>query len=245
VSVSAAALAGVALIAAGAATVQLAAGFGFALAAVPLFSVVIDPHDAVIVSLGIATVTSGLQAWAGRDDLDRRVAGGMLAGAVLGLPVGWLVYLWADDRWLGVVIGCAVLISVVVIARGLDLRHAGPNLDFGGGVVSGALTMSSSVNGPPLVFVLQARHFGPIPFRSTITTVFTVLDIIGIVVFAATGEIGTDELVAIAVAAPGVAAGAAAGLALRRHLDAARFRRLVLVLLVVAGITAIVSALTR
>jgi uncharacterized membrane protein YfcA len=241
--VSAAALLGVALIAAGAAIIQLIAGFGFALAAVPLFSVVIDPHDAVIVSLGIATLTSGAQAWRGRADLDRGVARGMLAGAAVGLPVGWLIYLWADDRVLGVVIGTAVLASVVAIARGLDLRHVGRGLDAGAGVLSGALTMSSSVNGPPLVFVLQARRFGPVPFRSTITTVFVVLDVVGIVVFAATGEIGRDELVAIAVALPGVAAGAAVGIALRRYVSPVRFRWLVVVLLTAAGVTAIVSAL--
>jgi uncharacterized protein len=240
--VSAAALAGVAVVAAGAATVQLIAGFGFALAAVPLFSVVIDAHDAVIVSLGIATVTSGAQAWAGRHTMDRRVVRSMLAGAAVGLPIGWLVYLWADSRVLGIVIGVAVLASVVVIARGLDLRHAGSALDVGGGVISGALTMSASVNGPPLVFVLQARQFGPVPFRSTITTVFTVLDIVGLVIFAATGEIGGDQLIAIAVALPGVAVGAAAGIGIRRRVDAARFRRLALALLVVAGVSSIVAA---
>jgi len=243
--VSGAELLGVALVAAGAATVQLIAGFGFALAAVPLFSVVIDPHDAVIVSLGIATLTSGAQAWRGRASTDRSVAGSMLAGAVVGLPVGWMVFTWADDRILGVVIGVAVLVSVVVIARGLDLRHVGRGLDAGAGALSGAMTMSSSVNGPPLVFALQARHFGPVPFRSTITTVFAVLDVVGIVVFAATGEISRDVLTAIAVALPGVAAGAATGIGLRHYLSPVRFRVVVLVLLVVAGVTAIVSALTR
>ena len=38
---------------------------------------------------------------------------------------------------------------------GVDLRHAGPGLDVAGGAVSGALTMSAGVNGPPLVFVLR------------------------------------------------------------------------------------------
>ena len=109
----------------------------------------------------------------------------MLAGAAVGLPIGLLVFLRADDRVLGVVIGVAVLVAVVVIARGLDLRHAGPGLDVAGGVLSGALTMSAGVNGPPLVFVLQARHFDPAPVPGTITTVFFVLDIVSIVVFAA------------------------------------------------------------
>ena len=182
---------------------QLSAGFGFGLAAVPLLSVVLDPHDAVIVALTLATFTNSYQAWTGRHDTDRGVAGRLLAGAAVGLPIGLLVFLRADDRVLGAVIGVAVLVAVVVIARGLDLRHAGPGLDVGGGVLSGALTMSAGVNGPPLVFVLQARHFDQQRFRGTITTVFAVLDIVSVVVFAATGEFDRDVLVAVAVALPG------------------------------------------
>ena len=62
---------------------------------------------------------------------------------------------------------------------------------------------------------------------------------------AIAGEIGSDQLTAIAAALPGVVVGGAAGLALRRHVDAVRFRRLVVVLLVAAGISAIASARPR
>ncbi len=241
---SAAAYIGVAVVVAVAATVQLSAGFGFGLAAVPLLAVVLDPHDAVIVALGLATFTNSYQAWTGRHHADRGVVGRLLAGAAVGLPVGLLIFLWADDRVLGVFIGVAVLVAVAVIAAGLDLRHAGPALDVGGGVVSGALTMSAGVNGPPLVFVLQARHFRPDRFRGTITTVFAVLDIVSVVVFAAAGDIDSDVLAAIAVGLPGLALGAIAGTALRRHLDPPRFRRLVLVLLTVAGLSALLAAFT-
>jgi uncharacterized membrane protein YfcA len=233
---------GVALVVALAATVQLSAGFGFGLAAVPLLSVVADPHAAVVVALTLATFTNTYQAWSGRHDTDRGVAGRMLGGAALGMPIGLLVFLRASDRLLGFVIGVAVLVAVVVIARGLDLRHAGPGLDIGGGVLSGALTMSAGVNGPPLVFVLQARHFDQHRFRGTITTVFAVLDIVSVAIFAAAGEFDRDVLIAVAVALPALALGARAGIGLRRHLDARRFRRLVLTLLTVAGISALVAA---
>jgi uncharacterized protein len=242
--VTVAAALGVALVVAVAATVQLSAGFGFGLAAVPLLSVVVDPHAAVIVALTLATFTNSYQAWSGRHDADRGVAGRLLAGAALGMPIGLLVFLRASDRLLGAVIGVAVLVAVVVIARGLDLRHAGPGLDVGGGFLSGALTMSAGVNGPPLVFVLQARHFDQQCFRGTITTVFAVLDIVSVIVFAATGEFDRDVLIAVAVALPALALGARTGIALRRHLDAHRFRRLVLTLLTVAGCSALVAAAT-
>lgn len=242
---SATALIVVAAVVAAAAVVQLAAGFGFGLAAVPLLAIALDPHDAVIVALCLATFTNGYQSWSGRRHTDRRVVGRLLAGAAVGLPVGLLVFLRADDRWLGVLVGAAVLGAVVVIARGLDLRHAGASLDLAAGAMSGALTMSVGVNGPPLVFVLQARHFDQDRFRATITTTFAVLDVISVVVFTATGELDGDVLLAVGASLPGLAVGAAAGVALRRHLDAERFRRLVLSLLVVAGVSAVLTALTR
>jgi len=240
---SVAALAGVAVVVALAATVQLSAGFGFGLAAVPLLSVVIDAHDAVVVALTLATFTNGYQAWTGRREADRGVAGRLLAGAALGLPVGLLVFLRAEERVLGAIIGVAVLGAVVVIGAGLDLRRAGPGLDLAGGVLSGAMTMSAGVNGPPLVFVLQARRFEPAAFRATITAVFFVLDVVSVVVFTATGDLDGAVALAVAAALPGLALGAVSGLAIRRHLDARRFRTLVLALLAVAGTSALTSAI--
>ena len=241
---SAAALAGVALVVALAATVQLSAGFGFGLAAVPLMAIVLDPHDAVVVALTLATFTNGYQAWSGRDHADRPVIGRLLGGAIVGLPIGLVVFLRVEDRVLSAIIGVAVLVAVAVIAMGLDLRHAGPGLDVAGGALAGALTMSAGVNGPPMVFVLQARHFDQVRFRATITSVFFVLDVVSVVVFAATGDLDRDALAAVAVALPGLALGAVAGIWLRQQLDARRFRGLVLGLLTVAGVSAIASAIT-
>lgn len=233
----------VAAVIAASGVIQLAAGFGFALASVPLLSIVLDPHRAVIVALGLATFTNGYQAVAGRRDTDPPVVGRLLAGASVGLPVGLLVYRQADEQLLGVLVGLAVLGAVAVVVRGVDLREAGPGLDLAGGALSGALTTSVGTNGPPLVFVLQARHFDQQRFRATITTTFFALDIVSMTVFALTGAIERDDLVAIAASLPGLAVGAVIGISLRRHLDAARFRRLVLGVLTAAGVSAIVSAL--
>ena len=239
---SAGTLAVVAVVIAASAVIQLAAGFGFGLASVPLLALVIDPHAAVVIALGLATFTNGYQAVSGRAHADRGVLIRLLSGAVLGLPVGLVVYHAAGDRVLGILVGLAVLGAVVAIVRGLDLRHAGPGLDFAAGAVSGALTTSVGTNGPPLVFVLQARHFSPDRFRATITSAFFVLDIVSVVVFAVTGAVTGAVLTAIAASLPGLAVGAAAGIALRRHLYGDRFRRLVLTVLVAAAVSTIATS---
>jgi len=240
--VSAAALVAVAVIVAGAATVQLSTGFGFALAAVPLLAVVLDARTAVVTTLCLATTTNLWQAWSQRSSCDRVVAARMVAGAAIGLPAGFALFVLADVRVLELLIGVAVLGAVVSIVRGVDLRQASARLDVVGGVCAGALTTSVGTNGPPLVFVLQARHFDPPRFRATITTVFFVLDVISVAVFAVTGRLDGDVAGAFAAAVPGLLVGAAVGSVLRHRLDPVRFRRAVLALLVVAAITALVSA---
>ena len=239
---SVAQLVAVAAVVALAATVQLTAGFGFGLAAVPGLAVIVGAHDAVVVALALATITNAYQAWTGRTSTVRPIGTRMLVGAAAGLPVGLAVFVAVDERWLKAVIGVAVLAAVAIIARGIDLRAAGPSLDIGSGVLAGAMTTSTGINGPPLVFVLQARHLSPEQFRSTITTVFFTLDIASVVLFAVNGDITRSVLVAILVALPGQLAGATLGNRLRRHVDARRFRLLVLTLLSAAGTIALVSA---
>lgn len=232
----------VAVVVAFAGAVQLTTGFGFALAAVPLMTLAIDPHDAVIITLAVATFSNGYQAWEGRAVGDRPIALRMLAGAAVGLPIGLWVFVVADPSVLRLGIGLAVIVAVLALARGLDLRESSAALDVASGVVSGALTTSVGTNGPPMVFVLQARDFSPDRFRATITSVFLVLDIGSIAAFAVVGEIDAGILQAIAVSLPALLAGAVVGIRLRRRLDPMRFRRAVMVLLVVAAASAIGSA---
>ena len=234
----------VALVVVFAGAVQLTTGFGFALAAVPLMALAIDPHDAVIITLALATFSNGYQAWEGRavGVGDRPVALRMLAGAALGLPIGLWVFVVADPAVLRLGIGVAVIGAVVALARGVDLREASAALDVASGVVSGALTTSVGTNGPPMVFVLQARDFPPDRFRATITSVFFVLDIGSIIVFGVAGEIDRGIVEAVAVALPALLVGAVVGVRLRSRLDPARFRRTVMVMLVLAAVSAIASA---
>jgi uncharacterized membrane protein YfcA len=235
----------VALVIAFAGAVQLTTGFGFALAAVPLMALAIDPHDAVIITLGVATFTNGFQAWEGRAVCDRTVLARLLGGAVVGLPIGLAVFVAADPSVMRLIIGLAVIVAVMSLASGIDLRHANATLDVGSGLVSGALTTSVGTNGPPVVFALQARHFSPDRFRATITTHFLVLDVASIAVFAVAGELTADILVASLVAVPGLLFGALVGIRVREHLDPVRFRRVVMALLVAAAVTSLAAAAAR
>lgn len=227
-----------------AATVQNAAGFGFALMCVPLMAVFVDTHVAVVISTILGLGSSTTQAWIGRADTDRAVARRMTLAALVGMPLGLLVFVMVDENVLKLIVGLCVLVIVVLLARRIDLRHVGPHFDLAAGAVSGLLATSVSTNGPPLVFALQARHVTPTVFRPTINTVFAVSAAISLVLYVAAGKVNGDVLLGVAVALPALVMGIWAGLALRPHLDGERFRLAVLVLLAAAGASAVVAAIS-
>ena len=226
-----------------AAFVQVLSGFGFALLCVPLMTLAVPTKEAVVISTLMGAGVSSWQAWHGRQHTERTAVLRMVPAAYLGMPLGLWVYLSADDQVLRVLLGIAVLAAVVLLAARIDLRHTGPGLDVGAGFISGVLNTSLSTNGPPLVFALQARHLQPDVFRSTINTVFACCNVLGVTLFVAAGKVTGDGLVAALIALPALAAGQFAGYPLRRHVAGKRFRVLVLVLLTLAALSAILSAL--
>lgn len=237
-------LAAVAAVVFVAALVQVLSGFGFALLAVPLMTLAISAREAVVVSTLLGIGLSTWQAWRQRADADRALVRRLAASAYVGMPFGLWVFVVVGDQTLRLLLGVAVLAATVLLAARLNLRHAGPALDIGAGFLSGVLNTSLSTNGPPLVFVLQARHLDAPAFRGTISAVFALSSLAGIALFVGAGKVTGDGLLAAAVSLPASLAGQFAGFPLRRHIHGERFRLLVLGLLCVAALSAIASALT-
>ncbi|GAA3669060.1 TSUP family transporter [Nocardioides ginsengisoli] len=236
-------LATAALVVAFASMLQQATGFGFALAATPLLALTVDAHAAVVLALMIGFLGTAWQAVDGRRACVWPVARRMLLGASVGMVAGVVLFRLADARTLQLLIGVAGLAAVAVLARGINLQHAGRRLDYGSGLLSGALTTSVGTNGPPLVFTLTARHFPPAAFRATLTTIFTLLDLISIAVFTVVGAITPDILVVLGWTLPSVVIGGALGVRLRPHLPPERFRKVTLALLTATALAALIPAL--
>jgi uncharacterized membrane protein YfcA len=226
------------------AMVTAVAGFGFGLMSVPLMSLAIDLHSAVIVSSIVAVLANGVQTYLYRAVRDRPLANRLLLACVVGLPFGYAIYDLVSDRVLRVALGVGVVFAVAALSRGLNLAHLGTRIDWLLGFVSGVLNTSISTSGPPLVFDLQARKLAPEPFRATINYVFLGSGLLGLVLFAVGGKIHAHELRAGLVATPALGLGLLLGLPLRKRFSPEKFRVLVMVLLLVSAAAAVAKAFT-
>ena len=224
------------------ATVQSAGGFGFALVLSPALFAVMEPAEAVTMLLLLGVVVSGLVLAEGRDAVRWRVLPPLLLAALPGLAAGAVLLSALSKEPLQVAVG------VAVVAAALWQRHdahAGRRVPaVAAGFVSGTLTTSLSINGPPLVLWLEAHGLRPAELRATLAAAFVVLNVLGgaVVVGSERGEAAL-ELGEVSVLLVCVVAGYAVGAVAFRRLDERRFAAIVLVLLVCSGLASIAAGL--
>ena len=224
-----------------AATAQAASGFGFALLAVPLLSILVDAKAGVV---GASIVGLGLVAvMAARDHrhVDRRAVGLAVTAALAGMPLGLLIIGRADDATLRILIGLVVLCLTVLLWRGMKIPDR-PVSELGAGLVSGVLSTSTGTSGPPLVIVFHGKGLSPIAFRATLAMTFLIQGSLSLCGFALTGHVTRDAMLVAAAGVPGTAAGWMLGQRIFERLNHERFRTVVLGLLALTGVLTLLSA---
>jgi uncharacterized membrane protein YfcA len=208
-------------------------------------TLVVSPRDAVVVATVIGALSTTSQAYIDRAFVDAAIAKRLTLASFIGMPFGLTAFVLVSETGLRVVLGVVVLVSAVMLLRGFQLHDEKHRLDWVLGVVSGFLSTSTSTNGPPLVFVMQARRIDPAVFRATINTVFSLVNIVAIVLFAVAGKVNTQNLGGVLVAIPALFATLRIGYYFRKRITAEHFRSLVIFLMFLSAGSVIVSAFTN
>ncbi len=217
-----------------ASSVQAVTGFGFALVAVPLLSIVVDPVDTVIVvtmvGLGLTTIAARRE----RAHILRAPAKRMIVGGLVGMPLGLVALIGLEEQALRIVI--AVVITTLVVALALRVRlGSGVKAQWGAGVASGALLTSTGLNGPPLVLTLQSMQVSPAVTRGTLQRVFQGQDVAAVLAFVLVGRVNLEIVVLALSGMVGVPLGWAWGDRLFGKFSPEVFRIVVLATLLVAA----------
>jgi uncharacterized membrane protein YfcA len=221
------------------AAVQSASGLGFALVLSPALFAVMDPEEAVtaVLLLGAALCALVLVE-------SHRVATHglvrLLVPAVPGLAAGVLLLAALSKESLQVGVGVAV-----IAAAAWQLRHrAAVRIPAAAaGFLSGVLTTSISVNGPPLALWLEAERVPPASFRATLAAAFLLLDVAGVGLILAREGADTVDPGRLGPLLACVLAGYALGAVGFRRLNAERFSAVVLVVVICAGLASVVAGL--
>jgi hypothetical protein len=169
------------------------------------------------------------------------MASRLVAGSLLGMPLGLIVLTRAPEDALKVLIAVVVLLTAAALASGWQPHEPNRAEDVGAGFLSGVLNTSIGISGPPVILLLTAHQTPKASFRATIATLFAVAGVVALVLFALAGQYSRSVFVAAAVALPAWPLGWWAGATLHRRFSEERFRVLVLVLMVAGASVTLAS----
>jgi uncharacterized protein len=212
-------------------------GFGSALVLSPSLSALYGPDVGVpaallidlALSIGLVRPALGLA--------DRRRVGVLCAAATLTIPIGAWLLVTVDERTLRWAICAVVVVAVAVLGSGWRYsRRPHAAATASAGVVSGLLTGSTGVAGPPVLF-LELSGADPVErLRANFIVYFAWVGAVALAAFAVSGALSvTVVAVSGALVVPYLAA-AFVGARLFRRTGEGAYRRLALAVLVAVAV---------
>lgn len=217
--------------------VQGLTGFGGALVALPLLSLIMDVQQAVpLVILNGLAITTTL-AWQLRAQLDRRKIFPLLVGSLPGIAFGTTLLKLADpaamNRFLGI-----LLVVISIINLSIRLRPINPPIFWGyfAGFMSGTINASVGAGGPPVILFTLLHNWKKDEIRATLTGFFALSGYVTAVAHAGNGLITTAVLGTLVLTVGFVLIGTHIGNRISGRINRRLYLRVVYTLLIGLGV---------
>jgi uncharacterized protein len=222
-----------------------ATGFGFVLVAGPLVAAAFPPEAAITSLLCLGMLTSSLtllteMRW---PDPLWRESGEILAWGSIGAVAGTFLLAVLDATALQLLLTATVLATLFIRRRLTHVADPFRRIPVVG-LTAGALTTTTSANGPPLLLYLLGRRVEAARMRDTLAVLFIAFAAIGLVALAfGAADIALPEGSVLVVMPVAAAVGHVTGRPLFAHLAEGRYEQVVTVLLLVSVVAGAVVAL--
>jgi uncharacterized membrane protein YfcA len=217
-------------------------GFGGNLLMVPLLSYLLAPAQAITLAMVIAAIGQASVVRQAIPLADWRECGPFLFGLLLGLPTGTYFLAASDPSFIRRVVGASTLAAAAVLATGWVYR--GPRTactSAAFGALSGIIGGAAGQGGPPAVAYFIAAPVEAAAQRANIIAAVTGLILLGLLFLAVAGILTLPILAFGALLSLPYLAGLSGGRRLFALLPRQDYRRAALLLLVAAGLMALLK----
>ena len=225
-----------------AALLQSISGFGFSLLAMPLLSIFVDIHDAVVIATLCGIFTNAVHLKKDLQLVDQAIARRISLSALIGMPLGVVVLSVFSATQMRVIIGAVIVVLVFLMMRNFVLKTENTKVDIVLGAFSGLLATSVSTNGPPLVFLLQSKQIDPWRLRATLAYVFTISGCASFIVLMIAGKGSIEAFQYAMLSLPAMYLGTVVGRKARHRVTQEAFQRLMYVLLLATAASTTIAA---
>jgi uncharacterized membrane protein YfcA len=214
-------------------------GFGSALIAIPLLSLLFGAKFAIpfilLYECLIDIMILGRDGLKAKSDINQ--AWPLLVSGLIGIPLGTEILIHSDEELLKITIGIALIIFSILLLWNVNLRLKRDRFgSAAAGLLGGFLCGSIGMPGPPMALLLSSQGFEKEEFRRLIVIFLTVVDFLTFFYFIWIGLINADMLLQGLKLLPAMLLGFIAGNFVFGKVDEVYFRRLALGVILAAGL---------
>jgi uncharacterized protein len=218
------------------------AGFAMGLVVSGVCLHLFTPLQTAALIAGYGFVTQGYALWKFRESVSWKSAAPFIVGGAIGVPIGTMLLAYTDPDVLRVAIGAfLVLYTIYGLARpALKASRETASIDVGVGVLNGLLGGLTGLSGIVIVIWCQMRNWPKDVQRGIFQPVLMATIVMATASLTVAGAMTVETVKIFLLGLPCMIAGTWVGLKLYGRLDDEAFRKVVLALLLVSGISLVV-----
>jgi len=214
------------------------AGFAMGFVVSGIWLHILTPIQTTTLIVGYGLLTQGYGVWKLRHTLTWHKIAPFIIGGVIGVPIGTMLLTYINPAYLRSGVG---LLLVIYGTYGLAQPALKPvpdkiSADAGIGFANGVLAGLTGLPGFIITIWCQMRGWTKDVQRAVFQPVMLAAIVLNIISLGIVGAITADTLQLYLLGLPAMVAGLWAGFKLYGKLDDAAFRKVILVLLLVAGL---------
>ncbi|MEK3934306.1 sulfite exporter TauE/SafE family protein [Sporosarcina sp. FSL W7-1349] len=220
---------------------QTSTGYGFSIIGTPFLLLMYPAHTAIQINIILSLCLSTFMMFKIGNEVDKTLFGRLIKGSVIGLVFGLLIYLYLDIRFLKMAVGGLILILTVSLIFKLTI-HRTSRGDLAAGGISGLLTTSIGVPGPPLLLYFSGTGTDQVTLRSTTLAFYLVVYFVSLVMQISFGGTSLEAWTSSLIALPSLFIGMLLGQFLFKWISQELFRIITYVILLFTGAYLLVTS---
>jgi uncharacterized membrane protein YfcA len=225
-----------------AATISGITGFGFGLISVPPLLMFFDPAAVLTITKILTISTTWIVLVGAWREIKPGILLRILPFSILGATLGIQLLRIASAELIKIIASSIVVGFALLLIRGLperEFKH--PLLSPLAGLISGTMSTSTALSGPPIILYFTLSKVPVQTFRVTIASYFVLLDLFGMPALIQGDFVTRHDLKVAALLIPMAFVGRWGGVRLARRFSREQFYRFTLIILIATGLLGIVG----
>ena len=225
-----------------AASLQASTGYGFSIIGTPFLLIILPFHEAIQINIILSICLSAIMIYQIRREVDTDLMKKLIKGSIAGLIAGLLLYLFMDTSVLTLTVGIMILILTVMLISNFTIKRS-PQKDYTAGGLSGLLTTSIGVPGPPLLLYFAGAKIDKTVLRSTTLAFYLFAYTASLLMQITFGGTNTEIWKMALLTLPALFIGVVIGQLIFKKISQKLFLNITYVILIFTGIYLVVTSL--